>query len=561
MSVKDGVGSVSFEVWADDTLVAESGLMRAGDAPKILSADLKGRRVLTLLVDDGGDTSNDDEVAWAGAHIVLAPGATSKPRPYVAPPEAPPAVAPVRNVPQPEIHGPRVTGATPGRPFLFRVPATGTPPLRFAAEPLPSGLAIDPNTGIISGKIQAAGTTQVTLTVHGPHGTARRSLRIVAGPDALALTPPMGWNSWNVWGPAVDAEKVTAAAQWLERSGLAAHGFQYVVIDDAWSGKRTAEGEMVPNEKFPDMRALADAVHAQGLKLGIYSSPGPKTCEGFEGSWGHEARDAATYARWGVDFLKYDWCSYEEIARDQSLPELQKPYLLMRDALARVDRDIVYSLCQYGYGNVWEWGEQAGGHLWRSSGDLLDQWSNLESVGFRQAGRERWSGPGHWNDTDMLVVGTVGWGPDLRATRLTPNEQMLHLALWAIQAAPLFIGADLSRLDDFTLALLTNDEVLDVDQDPLGKAGSRVRKEGRLEIWARPLADGTRAVGLFNRGLAPKDVTVRWADLGLSGTQPVRDLWLRKDLGAFKDTFTARVPRHGVVFVKVGRPAEDRSLH
>jgi alpha-galactosidase len=393
--------------------------------------------------------------------------------------------------------------------------------------------------------------------VQGPHGTARRSLRIVAGPDALALTPPMGWNSWNVWGPAVDAGKVRDAALWLERSGLAAHGFQYVVIDDAWSGKRNAAGEMVPNEKFPDMRALADAVHARGLKLGIYSSPGPKTCEGFEGSLGHEMQDAATYARWGVDFLKYDWCSYEEVAKDRSLQELQKPYLLMRDALAKVDRDIIYSLCQYGYGDVWQWGERAGGHLWRTSGDLLDQWANLESVGFRQAGREPWSGPGHWNDTDMLVVGTVGWGPNLHPTRLTPNEQMLHLALWALQAAPLFIGADLSRLDDFTLALLTNDEVLDVDQDPLGKAGGRVRKDGRLEIWARPLADGTHAVGLFNRGLGPKAVTVQWADLGVKGTQQVRDLWLRKDLGAFKDAFTATVPRHGVVFVKVGRPAPD----
>jgi alpha-galactosidase len=556
-AIKPGVGSVTFEVWADDTLVAASGLMRVGDAPKTLSADLKGARVLTLLVDDGGDTSNDDEVAWAGAHIVLVPNATSKPRPYDAPPEPPPAIAPLRKLPQPQIHGPRVTGATPGRDFLFRVPATGTPPLRFAAEPLPAGLTIDPDTGIISGRIREQGTTRVMLTVRGPHGTARRSLRIVAGPDALALTPPMGWNSWNVWGPAVDAEKVRDAALWLEKSGLAAHGFQYVVIDDAWSGKRNAAGEMVPNEKFPDMRALADAVHARGLKLGIYSSPGPKTCEGFEGSLGHEMQDAATYARWGVDFLKYDWCSYEEVAKDRSLQELQKPYLLMRDALAKVDRDIIYSLCQYGYGDVWQWGEQAGGHLWRTSGDLLDQWANLESVGFRQAGREPWSGPGHWNDTDMLVVGTVGWGPNLHPTRLTPNEQMLHLALWALQAAPLFIGADLSRLDDFTLALLTNDEVLDVDQDPLGKAGGRVRKDGRLEIWARPLADGTHAVGLFNRGLGPKAVTVRWADLGLKATQQVRDLWLRKDLGTFKDAFTATVPRHGVVFVKVGRPAPD----
>jgi alpha-galactosidase len=555
--VRTGVGTVTFEVWADDTRVAASGHMRAGDAPKLLSADLTGARVLTLLVDDGGDTSNDDEVAWAGAMIQLAPGAKSRPRPYVAPPETPPAVAPASESPSPAIHGPRVTGATPGRPFLFRIPATGQPPLRFAAAGLPAGLVIDAATGIISGSIRDAGTSQVMLTVSGPRGVARRSLRVVAGSDALARTPPMGWNSWNVWGPAVDAQKVLAAAEWLDRSGLAAHGFQYVVIDDAWEGKRTASGEIVPNEKFPDMRSLADAVHARGLKLGIYSSPGPKTCEGFEGSWQHEAQDAATYASWGVDFLKYDWCSYEEMvsAPKAPLPDLQKPYLVMRDALARVDRDIVYSLCQYGYGDVWKWGADVGGNLWRTSGDLLDQWSNLDSVGFRQAGRERWTKPGHWNDTDMLVVGTVGWGPDLHPTRLTPNEQMLHVALWALQAAPLFIGADLSRLDPFTLALLTNDEVLDVDQDPLGHAGTRLSQEGRTEIWARPLADGTMAVGLFNRGLAPRTVTARWADLGLRGRQPVRDLWMRKNLGVFKDTFTATVPRHGVVFLKVGRPS------
>jgi alpha-galactosidase len=367
----------------------------------------------------------------------------------------------------------------------------------------------------------------------------------------------MGWNSWNVWGPAVDAGKVLDAAKALESSGLAAHGYQYIVIDDAWEGARNANGEIQPNEKFPDMRGLADAVHARGLKLGIYSSPGPKTCEGFEGSWQHEERDAATFAGWGIDFLKYDWCSYEDIAPVHTLAELQKPYLVMRDALRRVDRDIVYSLCQYGFGDVWQWGADVGGNLWRSSGDLLDNWSNLESVGFRQAGREIWTRPGHWNDTDMLVVGNVGWGPNLHPTRLTPNEQMLHLALWALQAAPLFIGADLSTLDAFTLALLTNDEVLDVDQDPLGRAAARVWKQERLEVWARPLADGTTAVGLFNRGLTSRPVTARWSQLGLHGRQPVRDLWQRQDLGKFNDSFTATVPRHGVVFVKIGTPRPE----
>jgi alpha-galactosidase len=417
---------------------------------------------------------------------------------------------------------------------------------------LPAGLKVDARTGIISGSLQTAGTGKVQLIVRNARGVARRSLQIVADADALARTPPMGWNSWNVWGPAVDQAKVLAAADGLEKSGLAAYGFSYLVIDDTWEGKRGAAGEIQPNAKFPDIRALAAGLHARGLKLGIYSSPGPRTCEEFEGSWRHEAQDAATYARWGVDFLKYDWCSYDEVALDRSLAELKKPYFVMRDALARVDRDIVYSLCQYGYGNVWNWGAEVGGNLWRTSGDLLDNWSNLQSVGFRQAGREVGTRPGHWNDTDMLVVGTVGWGPNLHPTRLTPNEQMLHVALWALQAAPLFIGADLSQLDEFTLALLTNDEVLDVDQDPLGRAASRVWKDARTEIWARPLADGTIAVGLFNRGLAPKPVTVHWADIGLAGRQPVRDLWLRKELGTIQDEFSAIVPRHGVVFVRIG---------
>jgi alpha-galactosidase len=338
-------------------------------------------------------------------------------------------------------------------------------------------------------------------------------------------------------------------------SGLAAHGFQYISIDDTWEGKRNAQGEIQPNEKFPDMKALTEYLHGKGLKAGIYSGPGPTTCEGFPGSYRYEAQDAASYARWGFDLLKYDWCSYSSIAKDESLPELQKPYQLMSNLLRSQPRDIVFSLCQYGMGTVWEWGESAGGQMWRTSGDLVDVWSNMASVGFRQAGREKYSGPGHWTDPDMLVVGKVAIGGGTpHDSRLTPNEQVTHISLWSLQAAPLLIGCDLAHMDQFTKDLLTNDEVLDIDQDPLGRAAARVSRNERLEVWARPLADGTKAVGLFNRGLTSASITASWEDLGLTGSQPVRDVWLHKDLAPANGAFTATVPSHGTVLVRIGRP-------
>ena len=546
-------GTVRYEIWADDRRLADTGVMKLGDAPRALDLDVTGVHALTLLLDDGGDTSNGDIANWADAFIEMAPGATAQPGPYVAPPQPMPAIAP-RDTSTLSISGPLLYGTTPGKPFLYRIPASGPRTLRFAAKGLPAGLAIDPGSGIIHGSVRKAGSYDIRLEALSNGARATRTLRIVARNNRLALTPPMGWNSWNVWGTAVDDAKVRAAADALVSSGLAAHGYDYVVIDDAWTSSRDANGELKPNEKFPDMTALAEYVHAKGLKIGIYSSPGPKTCGGFQGSYQHEVQDAATFARWGIDFLKHDWCSYDDIAPDRSLPELQKPYRLMSNALRAGPRDIVFSLCQYGYGDVWKWGGEVGGNLWRTTGDLLDMWANLDSVGFRQAGRERYVTHGRWNDTDMLVVGPVGWGPNLHPTRLTPNEQVLHLTLWAMQAAPLFIGADLTQLDPFTLALLTNDEVLDVTRDALAKAGARIWSQDRVEIWSRPLADGTVAVGLFNRGLEPRRIGASWRDLGLSGPQRVRDLWKREDAGTYRETFTASVPSHGAVLLKVGDP-------
>ena len=509
---KNGVGSVNFEVWLDGKKIADSGTVRSGEPPKLMSVDLTGANQMTLFIDNAGDGSRDDDADWAGAVIILAPGAKSHPETFKLPVEPAPPIASGVSA-KPAIHGPRIIGATPGRPFLFLIPATGEGPLTFSAKGLPPGLGLDRNT------------------------------------------PPMGWNSWNVWAGTVDAEKVRKATDAMAKSGLAAHGYQYINIDDTWEAKRDANGEIQTNEKFGDMKALSDYVHGKGLKLGIYSSPGPLTCAKFEASYNHEEQDARTFAKWGIDYLKYDWCSYSQIAKDRSLLELKKPYHVMRTALDKVDRDIVYSLCQYGNGDVWTWGVEVGGNLWRTTGDITDTWISLSSIGFSESGHEKYAGPGHWNDPDMLVVGRVGWGPNIHPTRLTPNEQITHITLWALVSSPLLIGCDMSALDQFTVDVLGNDEVIEVNQDPLGKPAGRRMHDGRLEVWSRPLWDGTLAVGLFNRGQEATKVTARWSDLGVAGSQPVRDLWQQKDLGVFRDSFSASVPQHGAVLVKIGRPS------
>jgi alpha-galactosidase len=544
-------GSVTVEVWLDNRKILISDVLRVGSPPLKVDVDLTGARFLELTIDDGNDVSTGDNADWAGGLIFLKPGATEKPESWTFPTEPAPPIASGWPA-TPRINPPRITGGTPGRPFIFRVPATGEAPLTFAARNLPSGLTLDPKTGVITGAIARAGRTDVEITVTNARGKAVRTLTIVGGSDALALTPPLGWNSWNVWGRSVDEAKVRAAADAMESSGLAAHGYQFVSIDDGWEGRRDANNVLQPNEKFPAMKTLTDDIHAKGLKAGIYSSPGKTTCQGLPGSLGFEEIDARTWGEWGVDLLKHDWCSYGSTMPDQPLADLQKPYIVMREALNKVARDIVYSLCQYGMGNVWEWGERVGGNFWRTTGDLTDVWSNMAAVGFRQAGREKWSKPGHWTDPDMLVIGKVGWGPSIHDTRLTPNEQITHITLWTIQAAPLLIGADMAQFDKFTTDLMTNHEVLEVNQDVLGRGGSRVVQDHRLEVWTRPLADGTKAVALFNRGLQAATITARWADIGVSGQQVVRDLWQQRDVGTFSDQFSAKVPAHGAMLLKIG---------
>ena len=463
--------------------------------------------------------------------------------PYILTPPAPAT---------PRINGAAVVGVRPHHPLIFKVPATGVQPITYAARDLPAGVSINALTGVITGKIKEKGTYTVHLTATNKLGKTNRDLQIVVG-DQIALTPAMGWNSWNCWGLSVSDAKVRAAADAMKRSGLINHGWTYINMDDGWERPtRATDGQVVPNDKFPDMQKMTGYVHSLGLRVGIYSSPGPKTCGGYLGSYQHEEQDARTYAHWGIDYLKYDWCTYSEIAPKPDLDGLKKPYQVMRSALDKVDRDILFSLCQYGWGNVWEWGGALGGNSWRTTGDIQDTWESMSRIGFRQDVCAPYTRPGNWNDPDMLVVGRVGWGPSLHATRLTPDEQYTHISLWSLLSAPLLIGCDMSQMDDFTLSLLSNDEVLAIDQDPLGKPAAKASVNGDIQVWTKPLADGSLAVGVFNLGSHSAPFVLSLTDLGVHGAQNIRDCWRQKDLGSFEGNYSLQnVPSHGVVLLKV----------
>jgi alpha-galactosidase len=359
--------------------------------------------------------------------------------------------------------------------------------------------------------------------------------------NGLARTPPMGWNSWNHFAEKVDDRTVRETADAMVASGMAAAGYVYVNIDDTWELGRDASGAIVPNRKFPDMKALADYVHSRGLRLGIYSSPGPLTCGGYEGSYGHEAEDARTYAAWGIDYLKYDWCSAGRIYPDT---ELRAVYQRMGDALAHCGRPVVFSLCEYGMVDVWVWGPRVTGNLWRTTGDISDNWKSMENIGFNQGRLAPYAGPGHWNDPDMLEVGNGG---------MTAEEYRTHFSLWCLLAAPLMAGNDLRTMTDETRDILTNREVIALDQDPLGREAARVAAAGGVEAWTRPLADGGEAVGFFNRNPGAAPCRFTWKDLGLAAAPAAaRDLWRHSDLKvAGTPGYDGTVPGHGCVVLRL----------
>jgi alpha-galactosidase len=440
--------------------------------------------------------------------------------------------------------------------------------MEFTAEGLPRGAMLDPASGLISGRIDQAGTYPVTLHAFNKLGTATRTLKIVVGKQ-IALTPPMGWNSWNCWGPHIDQAKILAAAKAMVTTGLINHGWSFINIDDGWQGNRDSTGTLQPDpERFPDMAGLCEQIHAMGLKPGIYSSPWAKTFAGrtggssgppqipprdekagwYVGQQTYEPQDTRQWAAWGMNYLKYDWGPMD-------LPS----GIRMRAALDACGRDIIFNPTNSAPDEHFSaWAEMSECYfLWRrpkqGDNDIKDSWESVSKIGFRMSDWADLVRPGHWNDPDMLVVGRVGWDKEQHPCTLTADEQYTHISLWSLLAAPLLLGCDLTQLDDFTLNLLTNDEVLAVNQDPLGKAARQVAVRDQTEIWARPLEDGSLAIGLFNRAESPATVTADWRSLGIDGSWAIRDLWRQKDLTTASAEFGGDVPPHGVSLLRLSK--------
>ena len=475
----------------------------------------------------------------------------------------------------PHINGPTVFGVRPGSPFLYTIPAVGDRPLNFSVENLPKGLDFDPNTGRITGSLEREGECPVLLRARNSLGTDTKQFRIIVG-ETIALTPAMGWNSYNCWAGSVDEQRVLRSARAMVASGLINHGWTYINIDDTWQGKRTGKDQALQsNERFPNMAGLCAEIHKLGLKAGIYSTPWITSygkypggsSDSADGSWtkalarepeqrhgrhSFARADARQWAAWGFDYLKYDWYPND-------VPHVAE----MSQALRRSGRDIVFSLSNTAaFDHAADWARWA--NSWRTTDDIRDRWCNCDKswqysvseIGFSQ---DRWAphaGPGHWNDPDMLVVGYVGWGPQLHASSLTPDEQYAHLSLWCLLAAPLLIGCDLERLDAFTLNLLSNDEVLALDQDALGEQAVRVATVGAVDVFLKKLEDGGKALGFFNRDSTEQTIAFgKLGQLGLATRRRVRDLWRHQDLPDIvdpsKEPLKVAIPVHGVQLYKL----------
>jgi alpha-galactosidase len=566
---------IQFFVVGDQKILFESGPMKVGDEPKKVNVSLAGIQRLGLLVtvnldDEGyGRTYSN----WADARLVMQGESLPQPIPndgekYILTP------APAKT---PRINSAGIFGVTPGNPFLYTIAASGERPITFSAKNLPGKLSLDAKTGIISGKVSKKGTYLATLQAKSASGEASKQLKIVVG-DTIALTPPIGWNGWNSWARNIDGEKVLASANAMVKMGLSNHGWTYINIDDTWEGQRGGKfNGLQPNEKFPKFKEMIDNIHAMGLKLGVYSTPWISTYAGYAGAssdfekgeypdsikankrayrhvgkFRFEKEDALQMAEWGVDYLKYDW-RIDLVSAER-----------MSDALKKSGRDILYSLSNSApFAQAKDWARVF--NAWRTGPDIRDSWLSLYTSAFTIDKWAPFGGPGHWNDPDMLILGNVTTGTDLHPTRLTPDEQYSHVSIFSLLAAPLLIGCPIEQLDDFTLNLLTNDEVIAINQDPLGRPARLIADENGVQIWAKQLEDGSVAVGLFNTAdfgktpqsyfnwgnEMPKQFTLDFKKLGLTGTLKLRDLWRQKDLGEFSGSYSAEIRYHGVIMLRI----------
>jgi alpha-galactosidase len=498
---------------------------------------------------------------------------------------------------KPKINSPERYGARPGKPFVYRIPATGVRPMTFEARGLPPSLMLDPQKGIITGRTPGErGEYEILFRASNAAGQDEKQFALVVG-EGLALTPIMGWNHWYTHYHFITDEQIRAAADAMVSSGMADAGYQYISIDDCWMrispenvritldpGRKTRStgldqeakagrvrdenGQILPARDFPDMEALTGHIHGYGLKAGIYTSPGETTCQLFEGSYGHEIQDARTYAEWGFDLLKYDWCSYGQLwnlMKGDKEENRSIPYKLMGGILETLDRDIVLNICEYGH-RVWEWGREAGGHSWRVGGDLGHTITEggVYRIAEKNIGLREYNGPGSWNDPDYLILGM--WrspfdkAAPLHPVELTSNEQYSYFSLWCMMACPLFFSGDMGTVDNFTRNILCNSELIAVNQDRLGKCAEPVRMDTLAWVLKKTMADGSAVLGFFNLS-AEKDaeIGVTWREMDICCRQQARDLWRQKDIGNISDEMSVKVGPRGCAVIRLKSVNPDTS--
>ncbi len=546
----NGNGTVEFIVYGNQTIIYQSGIMRGNAAAKSIDLDISAYAYLRLIVTIADGSNNNDHADWADALLEYE---TVKP-----------VCIKAAELPWTEFRNKTVHYALPNKNLQFRLNVYGVQPITVNVTNLPVGIEFDSKRNILYGKISQEGVYNIPVSATNIYGTIEKTFKIEISNKLKMPTPPMGWMTWNIYRGEISETKIKQTADVMVSSGMRDAGYNYIIIDDLWQGTRDASGKISPNAtKFPSgIKALADYVHAIGLKLGIYSDAADNTCGGAVGSLNKEVIDAQTYASWGIDYLKYDYCN---APADQATAINR--YKAMADALNNSGRDMVFAACEWGDRNPWEWAaEKSNAQLWRTTWDIRDTWEfndgDKNHYGImnsldRHIGLEYYAGPNRWNDPDMMVVGLYGTGIPSNAfgaNGCTDREYQANMSLWAMIAAPLITSFELKTINDATKDILLNKEVIAINQDTLGDAATRIFKDGDIEVWARDLYDGGKAVAFLNRNnTVTKNISVNWSNLFIEGSYDIRDLWKHQLVGTSNTSFNTNVLAHEVVLLKLSK--------